>query len=203
MHKKYQDSFRHESILFMDTLDKTEQNIVLILETILENLNTILKSDIAHAQNLAAIISPQTASLLLQQYSDITDYKNYLLQICDGYDKDGNAINSGIPEELYAEYFSLRNDFFTNARNYAAGNTHDLIQECLLENRDFFGEQKYAEYASVIGELFEILLHDTNLYCDLFNEKSAVYKNSFCIIGNTASSICPLPIVFPRTIAPP
>ena len=188
MHKKYQDSFRHESILFMDTLDKTEQNIVLVLKTILENLDTILKSDIAHKKNLSDIISPDTAELLLQQYGDITDYKNYLLQICDGYDKDGNAVNSGIPEELYAEYFSLRNDFFTNARNYAAGNTHDLIQECLLENRDFFGEQKYAEYASVIGELFEILLHDTNLYCDLFNEKSAVYKNSFCIIGNTASS---------------
>ena len=55
-HKKYQDSFRHESILFMDTLDKTEQNIVLVLKTILENLDTILKSDIAHKKNLSDII---------------------------------------------------------------------------------------------------------------------------------------------------
>ncbi|MGN0738854.1 MAG: CHASE2 domain-containing protein [Treponema sp.] len=187
-HKKYQDSFRHESILFMDTLDKTEQNIVLVLEALLENLNDILNSDTARKKNLSDIISPDTAALLLQQYGDITDYKNYLLQICDGYDENGNAVNSGIPEEMYAEYFSLRNDFFTNARNYAKGNAHDVIQECLLENRDLFGERQYAEYAGSVGELFEILLHDTNLYCDLFSEKSASYKNSFCIIGNTASS---------------
>lgn len=197
-HKKYQDSFRHESILFLDTLDKTEKNIFAAIQNILlessaifDTLNSLEESKKnTNLQNELEPIEQIQIEIyqLVQQYFDILNYKNYLLEICEGYDKEGNAINGGIAEEMYDEYFLIRKNFFDEVQLYANSDVSEKIQEWLFEKRDNFGEEKYVEYATTLGNLFEVLQSDTNLYNDLFQEKSASYKNAFCIIGNTASS---------------
>lgn len=180
-HKKYKDSFRHESILFLDTLEKSEQNIVHALRLIHENL--------CGMQNQIPVRAfAESSSNLLSRYQDISDYKAYLLSLCEGYGNNSEPLNGGISGALYEDYFSLRADFFESLKAWTQSGDADTIQEVLFENRDALGEAQYVQSAASLGELFEVLSHDVSLYTGLLDEKSAVYKDAFCIIGNTATS---------------
>lgn len=179
-HKKYKDAFRHESILFLDDLEKIEQNISDCLNSIFENFSEV--------ETLPVNGIASAAAEFLQQYQDIQNYKDFLLELCEGYGADSSAVNGGISGELYEDYFSLRADFFESLKRWTQSGDADKIQELLFEYRDDLGEVQYAKSAAAFGELFDTLSHEVSLYTDLFSEKSAAYKNAFCIIGNTASS---------------
>lgn len=180
---KYEKSFRHESIMFIDMLEKIEVNIISLLENISFNLESILSND-----NDDFKISFDNNASLLSDYNNISDYKNYLLTICEGYDENSNPINGGISQEDYDNYFLLRKEFFENIQNYINSNPFKLIQDDLIKNREIFGQENYLSLESTFKELFEVLEHEINLYNNTFDEKSKIYKNAFCIIGNNASS---------------
>lgn len=183
-HNKFEKAFRHESIAFLDMFDKAENNIYSILAKMLELYSSL--DGITTAKDDEAFVSVPYE--LWNNYNDITDYKNFLLSLCEGYDENSQPINGGIPSESYDEYFALRKTFFENVTGFASGSACDTIQEILFNARDKIGEEQYASLAESFGDLFDILSSEIALYNDLFQDKSKVYKDAVCIIGSTASS---------------
>lgn len=182
-HKKSKDAFRHDSIMFFNTLRNTEDNIFEITKQLIE-----ITDGINEYKKDCAVSFTQNAYNLYSAYSEILDFKNFLLSICEGYDENSQAINGGISPEYYEQYFELRKTYFKAVTDYINNGDADKIQELLFELRDKMGEEKYQELAYSLGELFDVLKNEINLYNEIFAEKSALYKNAFCIVGNTASS---------------
>ncbi|MCQ2610214.1 MAG: CHASE2 domain-containing protein [Treponema sp.] len=179
-HNLFENSFRHESIAFLDMLTKTENNIYEASKIILNSM----------AELNSPVIDQQAEKLyeLFHLYNDILEYKAYMLSLCEGYDENSNPVNGGISDLMYEEYFGLRKDYFERIAAYAGGNSGDEIQQELLNLRDSLGEEKYTQNAQLFGQMFDILKDESTLYNDVFKEKSQVYKDAFCILGTTASS---------------
>lgn len=182
-HTKSKDAFRHDSIMFFNTLRTTEDNIFEITKQLIELTDSINKYE-----HESAVSFTENAYNLYSEYSEILDFKNFLLSICDGFDENSEAINGGISPEYLDQYFELRKNYFRAVTVYINNGDADKIQELLFSLRDKMGEEKYQELATAIGELFDILSHEVNLYNETFAEKAIAYKDAFCIVGNTASS---------------
>ncbi|MCR5614484.1 CHASE2 domain-containing protein, partial [Treponema sp.] len=173
-HAKYKDAFRAESILFLNTMDRIEENIYAVLQNLVIEFEDWSKEkyDAEIAKNYQ-----KQAALLCQNYSEILEFKEFLLSICDGYDIESNAINGGIPQEYYDQYFSLRKQYFNDVTLFSAFNQ----LSALIKPEE-------------LQQTWDTLTHEINLYNDMFNEKSKIYKDAFCIIGQTASSTTDLGI---------
>lgn len=180
---KYEKAFRHESIMFIDMLEKIETNIFSILQNIVFTLQSLSELQIEPLNQLNSEFSK-----ILLDYETIVQYKEYLLSLCEGFDNESNAINGGIPNGELESYFSLRKDFFINLQNYSNSSELNSINKILSENIKKIGEENIGILNAQLGELCDVLKHEIALYNDTFNEKSSIYKDSFCIIGNNASS---------------
>ena len=179
-HDAFGKSFKHESVLFLGLLQQSEQNIATILSKLSE-----FKWDITSGNELQYI---SVAKNLLLDYSDITQYKDFLLSKCDGYDVNGLPINGGINANEQQEYFSLRKTFFENVTAFSNGEYIEEIENFLMSSRDALGEEVFQELAQGFENLFETLKNEVNIYNSYFNDMKASYEGKFCIIGNTASS---------------
>ncbi len=179
-HSDFTDSFRHEPFFFISQLDDFEDNIYRILQE--------LSSD---AWNGSEYVSyRQKAAALCSSYSDILEYKKYILSICEGFDADGNAIFGGVPKEVFDEYFALRKTFFENVTSLTATYKENEIAELeafLNENIEFFGDNAAIEIKAWVMDDFDKLKSDVQMYNEKFADAHAFLKNAFCIIGNTAS----------------
>lgn len=187
IHSLFVDSFRHESMFFLAQLDELEKNVV----TELKNLNRFLDSLDAvkiESLNLAPLESAQTVRTLVSDYKDITDFKSYLLDKCEGFDIEGNAVGGGIDDLEYEQYFTARKDFFENVTKFCSGNALDEIAVRLLDLADYIGGESISSIQSQLEELLDTLSSENSLYNSVFAEKKAHYENAFCILGHTASS---------------
>lgn len=182
-HNTYGKAYRHESVMFLHQMDKAEDNIYLLLKEILSTLEDIDSAVYNSVDDFFEV--PYN---LYSAYTDILDYKNFILSACTGYDINSYPVDGGIDEATYEEYFALRENYFKDVAEFIITGYDDKLQEKLFELRDSLGEEKYEEFSTAFGELFDILKNESEMYNSLFNEKKNIYKDAFCIIGHTASS---------------
>ena len=180
MHGTFAESFRHESVMFLSQLDLMEKNIY----SLLGSLSGFVLSD----GNGVPLEYNRIVSNLVSSYNDILSYKEYLLSKCQGYDINGVPEGGGISDAEYAEYFALRDDYFKNVNDFVNDNSLSTITARLSEIRDSLGEEQFAELTSDVTNIFDTLKSESTLYNQMVSDKKATYKDSFCIIGNTASS---------------
>ncbi|MBR4600566.1 MAG: CHASE2 domain-containing protein [Treponema sp.] len=193
LHSLYIDSFRHESMLILVQLDHLEKNIV----SELKNLDTFLAS-LEGAEVKGLDLPPLEAAASVRQlvtdYSDISDFKDFLLSKCEGFDIEGNAIGGGVEYADYVQYFQARKDFFANVTRFVgkAGQqklpAFDEISERLMVLSDYISTEEQKTIYEDLANLFDTLQNENNLYNSIFEDKKEVYANSFCILGHTASS---------------
>ena len=187
LHSLFIDSFRHESMYFLAQLDEVEKNIVAELKSLNGFLNSLDSVQIP-GKKFEPLKSAASVSQLVSDYKDISDFKDYLLNKCEGYDIEGNAVNGGIEYSEYVQYFQARKDFFEGVTKFVSENALDEIAGRLLNLVDYIDSETYQTIQTELSEILDTLTNESNLYNSIFAEKKAAYANSFCIIGHTASS---------------
>ncbi len=199
LHSLYIDSFRHESMLVLAQLDHLEKNIVIELKNLdvfLASLDAVLNDEQLKGINLQPLESSALVRQLVTDYNDITEFKDYLLSKCEGYDIEGNAIGGGIEYSDYIQYFQARKDFFAAVTRFVgqAGQQKIPAFDEISERVSVLAGYKsdiYAEQQSIfedLANLLDTLQSENALYNSIFEDKKNVYANSFCILGHTASS---------------
>mgnify|MGYP002853014314 FL=1 len=178
--KEFIDSFRRESVVMLYQLDETEANIVSLL-------NTLSGFNLWDKRGKPLSYKAEVASLI-EDYSTITKYKNYLFDKCQGFTADGQAVDGGIEEADYEDYFAARTAFFDRVSALIDGSYFAEILDRLEELKPSLDAENFKELKDGIQNLYDNLKNEDEIYRGTFNEKKEVYNGSFCIIGNTASS---------------
>ena len=177
INKEFENSFRRESVIMLYQLDETERKII----SQLESLGGFMLWD-NEGQLLPYY---QIANELLNNYSEIKQYKQYLLEKCKGTDENGNPLEGILPEE-YEDYFNARKAFFEDVNSFVKGEYFDQMFARLKEMKNEIAN--YDETHNALLKLFDTLRNEEEIYLSTFQEKQKAYEGSFCIIGNTASS---------------
>ena len=180
LNREFIDSFRRESVVMLYQLDETESKIVSILET-------LGGFSLWDAQGNFLSYKEETEGLL-NDYDYISQYKNYLLDKCRGFAEDGSAIDGGISEEEYTDYFDARQSFFERVKGFVDGSYFEEIAGRLEEMQGELDEQNFLEIKAGVNDLYDALKNEIVIYLGTFAEKKKAYEGSFCIVGNTASS---------------
>lgn len=102
---------------------------------------------------------------------EILEYKNYILGCMNGFDSDGNALQGGVDDETFAEYFELRKKYFENLAYLVSGKNFDDAVRA------------FPEITSEAEKFFDNLSVFISYYEEMFN----LFAGKFCIIGNTGS----------------
>lgn len=177
IHSPLFESFKYQSIISIIDLDNIESNI----EIVINNLRNYEITD----KNFNYLSFIPEIQDLITDYNNIKVMKNKLLSQCKGYDIKGNVLE-GISDEEYKVYFSLRNSFFANLglflnRNHLVeiGQRIDEMKEESMDVGSFYDD---------IKEEFDLLTNEYNVYEDNLLNIRNICKNSFCIIGNVATS---------------
>lgn len=144
-------SFKHCSVFYLWNLSQLEKAIVSFITE----------------------FAPESS--YMQQYSDIAEFKSYILDAMNGYDKDGNPVDGGVDDETIDEYFSFRQSFFENLVYY--------------ENSDEFADTVNALAETDMDIVSKATDFCSNLetYVWYFQEMQKMFNGKFCIIGNTGS----------------
>lgn len=170
-------SFKHCSVFYLWNLGELEKSIVGGLG---ELQNFVILNGYEKFQNKetydAIFVSPTVAlqekiSSLLENYSEISEYKNFILSAMNGFDVNGNAIGGIVDDEIFDEYFALRKSFFENVNIFS--NSEDFIN-FINENPELY------DFATD----FSVNLENFNFY---FEEMQKMFTQKFCIVGNTGS----------------
>ncbi len=187
LHTLFIDSFRHESMYFLAQLDSLEKNIVIELKSLQGFLDSVDQARI-NSVNFEPLAAAATVRQLVSDYNDIADFKEFLLNKCEGYNIEGNAIGGGVEYSDYVQYFQARKDFFENVTKFCNGEAQEEISERLLALSEYIDPQEYPLIVAEVSQKFDTISNETNLYNSIFAEKKAIYANSFCILGHTGSS---------------
>ncbi|MBQ8681020.1 MAG: CHASE2 domain-containing protein [Treponema sp.] len=187
LHEPFVDSFRHESMYFLAQLDELEKNVVLELKSLNGFLTSLDAVDIP-SLTLTPLESAASVKKLVSDYTDIENFKEFLLSKCEGYTVDGQAIGGGVEYSDYVQYFQARKDFFEGVTAFCKGKVLDEIADRLVTIRDYIDSETFDTIQTELSELFDTLSSENDLYNSIFTEKKAIYANSFCILGHTASS---------------
>lgn len=102
---------------------------------------------------------------------EILEYKNYILSCMNGFDSDGNALQGGVDDETFAEYFGLRKKYFENLAYLVSG-------------KDF--EDAVRAFPEITSEA-ELFFDNLSVFLSYFEEMLSLFDGKFCIIGNTGS----------------
>lgn len=180
-----EESFNNDSIFFLINLDIIEQNIFIALSNI---ASQAILDDYGYPLEYY-----DEAVSLVNLYNQITSVKNELLSYCQGYSENGEIID-GLKDEEYEYYFGLRNEFFESAKKFVEKNHLTEIENRLnpiyqgaLETEDYSGADYVLQIISNMKEDFDSLYY-VDAYLELKSELENIYKDSWCIIGNTATS---------------
>jgi len=149
------DSFRRESVVMLYQLDEAESKIISLLET-LDSFNLWDK-----AGNPLPFKSE--VAEILNDYNEIKLYKNYLLDKCEGLDKNGTALNGGISEDEYNEYFTARKNFFDRVSSLIDGSYFSEINDRLDEMKSQLDSTSYQEAKEGIKNLYDNLLNEDEI----------------------------------------
>lgn len=147
-------SFSHCSIFYLWNLSELEKS-----------LQSSLVSFALQNENSYQISS------LLSEYNELFEYKNYILSCMNGFNIEGNAIGGGIDDEIFNDYFLLRQNFFENLAIFA--NSDDFIN-FVNENPEM-----YSQATDFCINLETFLFY--------FDEMKSMFNKKFCILGNTGS----------------
>lgn len=180
LHEDFAESFKSESAMFLAELDFMENNITQQLDTL--SKLPLLKTD------GTLLDSIQEALILDSEYENIKRTKDSLLLKCKGYSESGEAIDGGLLDSDYDDYFLLRNKYYENVKKYLHS---DFKTQIINYYENVKTEENVSEIDSTlnaINEIFDVLENQYNLYTEYFEEMKKVYSGAFCIIGNTASS---------------
>lgn len=162
---KEKTSFSHCSFFYVWQLSELEKSFE-------KSLLYFSKNSERNNENQMAL----DVSLLLDGFSDIQEYKSFILQNMNGFDDEGNSINGGIDDGIFNEYFSLRESFFNNLYDFSNG--EDFINEVnfALDN----GNNDFVSEASSFSENIE-------LFVSYFYEMKKMFAQKICFVGNTGS----------------
>ena len=184
-HGACEESFKNDSIINLLELDIMEENINICL-------TNIFNQPIIGADGFEMEYTTEVNELMML-YDDIVSMKNQLLSQCTGYDENKNMLD-GISDAEYEEYFKLRDTFFVKLSGFLQNNHLDKILQRLDELKELVPEDDLEQIASLdqIKEYMELdfstLASEYETYTSNFNEMKPIYKDAYCIIGNTATS---------------
>jgi adenylate cyclase len=179
LHGTQAESFRNESVMFLKQLDIMEENIIAFLKYI--ESNRLSDSTGAEFEYVTA------AGKLIADYADAAQKKQDLLDKCTGYD-DAGTVNDGITAEDYDTYFSMRKTLYENIRLFISADYMQSIKSVEQELKRGIGTEQTAAFMDGMQQNFDGLKNEDAVYEQYMAEMKKAYKDSFCIIGNTATS---------------
>ncbi|WP_407399740.1 CHASE2 domain-containing protein [Treponema sp.] len=160
LHGNYYESFRHVPVYMLHNLDLAERLIIENLAKINNaNLSTLSEEDADYLLN---------TNYFYSEYKNLTKNKNNILLKCRGFTEDGTPIKGGLTNADYNIYFFARNDFFKNLKEFT----------------DSLSTIQSSQSVPLIAELVSSVDH----YLKDEETLRSVIKNSFCFIGNCATS---------------
>ena len=178
-HGSSDSSFKNDSIINLIRLDSFEEQIVAMLNYIA--MHAVAEDDGSEMAYTAE------AWALLEEYEAISQMKDQLLAKCSGYNSDGSVID-GISNEEYKEYFDFRNQFYSDVTQYCKAGHFAAVSARLDELMERFNDPALEEMRSYLDEDFDNLKYFSDAFNDFMKELRPLYKDAYCIIGNTATS---------------
>lgn len=179
LHEGQGKSFRNESVMFLKQLDLMESNILAGLKYI--NANKLTDTD---GVDFTYVTASQN---LIKKYAAVSAMKQRLLGKCTGYDDVGKALD-GISEKEYDAYFSMRNSFYGDVKSFASADYMQSINTCGPQLIKTIGRAQTEEFLSQMQDSFDSIRNEDSLFEQYMSEMKKSYKDSFCILGNNASS---------------
>ncbi len=177
IHDPLFESFKYQSIISIIDLDNIEANIEIVI-------NNLLNYEITDKNFNYLSFIPETENLILT-YNKIKSTKNQLLSQCKGYGIDGKIID-GITDDEYNDYFALRNSFYNELGAFIQKNHLVEIENRINEmNAD---SMEVGTFMEDISAEFSLLENEYNVYQENLSSIKDVCKDSYCIIGNVATS---------------
>ena len=192
--KSYDESFRHVSALYLYELDRSE-------ERIMKNISNLTRYRI-QTEDGYDLPYYTNAEELLSLYGALSQQKDAMLASCRGYDEYGASIGGGIPEGAFENYLALRQDFYTKLSAYVE--TNFKAQFMLNTNALMDGENDEVIRAAQdeYEDYFDGLKKDYDSFCSFYYELKDSIKDSFCLIGNSATASTDLGVTpFSRSYA--
>ncbi|WP_027727859.1 CHASE2 domain-containing protein [Treponema sp. C6A8] len=180
LHAPYNESFggnlgnvkenRHESLAFLNQLD-------LIEEYIGESLAALSNADFIEGELYSEIWNKHSF------FSELARAKNNLLDFCNGYDIEGNALEGGLDEAFTQQYIAYRSEFFDSLTVFSEKLA--AYAEKLL----FITDTKLSsDQISYICQLIKALCGNVNVYNTYVSEMKEKYNGALCLIGFTANA---------------
>ncbi|WP_191016545.1 CHASE2 domain-containing protein [Treponema zioleckii] len=173
-------SFNHNSVYYLWLLAQFEENIAQNLKDFkdIENFNLTFDSE----EDLAFM---NQVLQLYDSYLMMKEVKNQLMEMCKGYDATGNAIEGGISDDYYQEFFEMRKRFFEDVTAFV--NSNYLISlEKVINNSEGLSEAEIDTLSNLYlnQSAFADSVENYNAYFPLMKE---TYTGKFCIVGNTGT----------------
>lgn len=109
---------------------------------------------------------------LLKEAEEIAEFKEYILSCMNGFDAEGNALQGGVGNEVFAEYFEARQKYFENLAYFVRGNNFEDAVRAFPE----------------IEQAAEDFFDNVSVFIEYFPEMQNIFGGKFCIIGNTGSA---------------
>ncbi len=184
LHSRYEDSFKsHAYAAFVYELDRAEERLY-------QNLNNITRYRITDDFGYD-LPYYQYGIQLINTYRQIGEMKDALLEKCQGYSENNVAIGDGILQEEYDAYFSLRNSFYDQIKQYIEASLDQNIAAILKQSDDGTDPEYTDQVEHIIAEMnayFTGLTTDYQTFKTYYDDLAAKFKDSLCFIGITATS---------------
>lgn len=157
-------SFSHCSVYNLWFMSQTEKTF----RSSLEYFFSFLKADFNPEETNSAAFEVNS---LLNEAEEIAEFKEYILSCMNGFDAEGNALQGGVSDEVFAEYFEARQKYFENLARFVRG-------------RNF--EDAVRAFPEIYSEA-EYFFDNVSVFTEYFPEMQNLFEGKFCIIGNTGS----------------
>ena len=183
---KYEDSFKHESVMIINQLLECES-------AVLANLAEFTRVDLTDAEGVPLSYIAEIKGIL-EDADYIKNFRSYIFDNLNGYDSDGQIVKpeTGMGEsveELQKFYFEARAEFFNRIQSFCKGGFLPEIQiaiESLLGTKAISSKDANM-LSSFFEDSFDGLKSAVDLYLDTFSSVKGKLGGAFCIIGNMAT----------------
>ena len=122
---------------------------------------------------------------LVEFYKDLQNYKTELLNLCQGYDENGNLID-GVTEEEYEDYYSQRDLFFSEVKRFVDMNYFKEIEDFVRANPDSIFNN--YDFLLALSNTFDEVKNNITSYLDILDYYKQKLDGKYCIFGHTAAS---------------
>ncbi|MCR5401683.1 MAG: adenylate/guanylate cyclase domain-containing protein [Treponema sp.] len=182
LHRDFGDSFKQESAYSLVQLKFLEEDIA-------QNLSNLTQYMIRRPDGTLPDFL-NDAGDLYDYALTIKDYKNQLLSKCTGFDENSSPYD-GISQDMYDEYFSMKDEFYSYVLDYSSQDYNEQIDEVLNGIRKIDSSVDIAKIdeikESLLSEI-KTLYENVSSYVKYTKDLKEKFNGAICIIGNTASS---------------